>query len=57
MKGCAAMYFTNCTLREYERMMQEKPGHDRSFKKPKDVRGFRNCPSFKRQFQKDGKER
>lgn len=57
MKGSAAMYFTECTLREYERMMQEKPGYDRGFRKPKDDRDYINCPSFKKEFQKYGKEK
>jgi len=57
MKGRAAMYFTECTQREYERMMQEKPGHARGFRKPKEDGALINCPSSKKQFQKYGKEK
>ncbi|WP_415535883.1 hypothetical protein [Dehalobacter sp. 4CP] len=51
------MYFTEGQLREYERIMQEKPGYDRKpFKKP-EQKDCRLCPKCDKRSDKSGKER
>jgi len=40
------MYFTEGQLREYERMMQEKPGYNQRTVKMMKERDCKHCPNF-----------
>jgi len=51
------MYFTEGQLREYERMMQEKPGYDRRPIKSMKERDCKPCPHFDEHCRKRGKEK
>ena len=46
LKGGTPMYFTEGQLREYERIMQEKPGYNRRVIKTMKERDCRNCKHF-----------
>ena len=51
------MHFTEGPLREYERMMQEKPGYDRRPIKSMKERDCKHCPHFNEHCRKCSKER
>lgn len=51
------MYFTEGRLREYERMMQEKPGHDRKPVKVAEKRDCKHCLYFDKYKGKCGKKK
>jgi hypothetical protein len=51
------MYFTEGQLREYERMMQEKPGYDRRPIKTVKERDCKNCLYFDERCHKCSKEK
>ena len=51
------MYFTKGQLREYERMMQEKPGHDRKPIKTMKERDCKHCLYFDKRCYKCSKEK
>jgi len=50
------MYFTEGQLREYERMMQEKPGYKRRVIKTMKERDCRNCKHFDESCNKCNKD-
>jgi hypothetical protein len=56
LKGGAFMHFTEGPLREYERMMQEKPGYDRRPIKSIKERDFKSCSHFDEHCRKCSKE-
>jgi len=51
------MHFTEGPLREYERMMQEKPGHDRRPIKSMKARDSKHCLHFDEHCRKCNKEK
>ncbi len=51
------MHFTEGQLREYERMMQEKPGHHRRHIKTMKERDCKHCPDFDKSCNKCSKEK
>lgn len=57
LKGGTPMYFTEGQLREYERMMQEKPGYNRRVIKTIKERDCRNCKFFDESCNKCSKDK
>lgn len=57
LKGGAPMHFTEGRLREYERMMQEKPIHDRRPIKTMKERDCKNCLHFDKRYHKCSREK
>lgn len=57
LKGGASMYFTEGRLRAYERMMQEKPKHDREPAKPAKGRDCEHCLHFNKRKEECRKEK
>ncbi len=51
------MYFTEGQLREYERMMQEKPGFNHETVKTTVKKDCRHCPHFDELYLKCSKEK
>jgi hypothetical protein len=51
------VYLTEEQLREYERMMREKPGHDRRPVKTMDERDCKHCLYFDEHCHKCSKEK
>jgi len=51
------MRFTEGQLREYERMMQEKPGHDHRPIKTTKKRDCKHCQHFDQHYRKCSKEK
>lgn len=51
------MYFTEGQLREYERMMQEKPGHNRRPIKTVKEKDCKHCQFFDEHSHKCSKEK
>lgn len=51
------MHFTEGHLREYERLMQEKPGYDRKYIKTMKERECKHCPYFHKGFNKCSREK
>jgi hypothetical protein len=51
------MHFTEGQLREYEHMMQEKPGHHHRHIKTMKERGCKDCPVFDKSRNKCSKEK
>jgi hypothetical protein len=51
------MHFTEGQLREYEHMMQEKPGHHHRHIKTMKERGCKDCPDFDKSRNKCSKEK
>ncbi len=51
------MYFTKGPLRKYERMMQEKPKHERDPVKTMQERDCKHCLHFDKQREKCSKKK
>ena len=51
------MHFTEGHLREYERLMQEKPGYDRRSTRTMKERKCKHCLYFDKHFHKCSKDK
>jgi hypothetical protein len=57
LKGGVTMHFTEGQLRQYERIMQEKPGYDRRSINTQKERDCKHCLYFDQRSRKCSKKR